>query len=146
MPKASPRKTASTKANPSILTASSDPSSKITSASPSKRHKPSPPPPKHAATSTPPSRTARRSTAKPAAPLIESPAPAAAGSSKQSRIITLLQQPAGASLDDLMHATGWQAHSVRGVISGVLRKRLKLAVIAEKADSGERRYCIKDKP
>ena len=62
------------------------------------------------------------------------PAPAArdaaeAPTTKQGQLIALLKQGAGASLADLMSATGWQAHSVRGVISGVLRKRLQLPVI-----------------
>ncbi|WP_083396565.1 DUF3489 domain-containing protein [Nitrosospira briensis] len=63
--------------------------------------------------------------------------------SKQSRLIELLHQPAGASLADLIQATGWQAHSVRGVISGVLRKRLGLAVICQANQDGKRIYRIK---
>lgn len=66
-----------------------------------------------------------------------------ASPSKQSRLIELLHQPAGASLADLMQATGWQAHSVRGVISGVLRKRLGLAVICQANQDGKRIYRIK---
>ncbi|WP_213539251.1 DUF3489 domain-containing protein [Nitrosospira sp. NRS527] len=58
-------------------------------------------------------------------------------------MIELLHQPAGASLADLMQATGWQAHSVRGVISGVLRKRLGLAVICQANQDGKRIYRIK---
>lgn len=60
---------------------------------------------------------------------------------KQAQLIALLKQASGASLADLMSATGWQAHSVRGVISGVLRKRLQLPVISETVD-GTRRYRI----
>jgi hypothetical protein len=60
---------------------------------------------------------------------------------KQAQLIALLNQASGASLADLMNATGWQAHSVRGVISGVLRKRLQLPVILETVD-GTRRYRI----
>ena len=43
--------------------------------------------------------------------------------SKADRILTLLQQPEGATLDNLMSATGWQAHSVRGFLSNLKRKR-----------------------
>jgi hypothetical protein len=45
------------------------------------------------------------------------------------------------SLPDLMKATGWQAHSIRGFISGTLKKRLGLNVISDTAD-GLRRYRI----
>lgn len=75
------------------------------------------------------------------------PAPAAtveaveAPATKQAQLIALLKQASGASLADLMSATGWQAHSVRGVISGVLRKRLQLPVVCETVD-GARRYRI----
>ncbi|MRS98908.1 DUF3489 domain-containing protein [Ralstonia pickettii] len=62
---------------------------------------------------------------------------------KQAQLIALLKQASGASLADLMSVTGWQAHSVRGVISGVLRKRLQLPVISETID-GTRRYRIEE--
>jgi hypothetical protein len=62
--------------------------------------------------------------------------------SKQSRLIELLQQPSGATLADLVGATGWQAHSVRGVISGVLRKKLGLVIESQTNDQGIRRYRI----
>ena len=62
---------------------------------------------------------------------------------KQSRLIDLLKRPEGASMPDMMGITGWQAHSVRGVISGVLRKKLGLNVICESStDSGQRFYRI----
>ena len=50
--------------------------------------------------------------------------------SKLGEIIRLLQRAKGATIDDLTEATGWQAHSVRGAISGQLRKRHGLAVSA----------------
>ncbi len=43
---------------------------------------------------------------------------------------------------ELMTATGWQAHSIRGVISGVLKKRLSLNVVLESSTDGTRRYRI----
>lgn len=48
---------------------------------------------------------------------------------KKSRVISLLQRRQGASLSELMSLTGWQAHSVRGFISGTLRKRAGLNVV-----------------
>jgi hypothetical protein len=48
----------------------------------------------------------------------------------------------GATIDELMNASGWQAHSVRGFLSGTIRKKLGLTVISEKADDGIRRYRI----
>ncbi|MHB8493489.1 MAG: DUF3489 domain-containing protein, partial [Casimicrobiaceae bacterium] len=55
----------------------------------------------------------------------------------------LLSAPAGGTLAQMMALTGWQAHSVRGVISGVLRKKLGLAVTCEQPkDADARRYRI----
>ncbi|MFT3810521.1 MAG: DUF3489 domain-containing protein [Micropepsaceae bacterium] len=48
--------------------------------------------------------------------------------SKLGMLITLLKRPKGAGLDDMCIATGWQAHSVRGAISGSLKKKLGLTV------------------
>jgi uncharacterized protein DUF3489 len=56
--------------------------------------------------------------------------------SKQSRVIAMLQSPAGATI-----AAGWQPHSVRGFLAGVVRKRLKLELGSTKVD-GNRVYQI----
>lgn len=61
---------------------------------------------------------------------------------KQSRLITLIQRPEGARLDELMTVTGWQAHSVRGIISGALRKKLGLKVTLTANPDGTRVYRI----
>ncbi|MEN9862474.1 MAG: hypothetical protein RLZZ601_238 [Pseudomonadota bacterium] len=53
---------------------------------------------------------------------------------KQAQLITLLEKPTGANLNELMQATGWQAHSIRGYISGTLRKRLSHNVFTLKVD------------
>lgn len=65
-----------------------------------------------------------------------------AAPNKQSRLIELLHRPDGASLADLMQATGWQAHSIRGAISAVLRKRLGLIVACQTDQEGRRIYRI----
>ena len=53
----------------------------------------------------------------------------------------MLQSPAGATIAALMEATGWQPHSVRGFLAGVVRKRLKLKLGSKKVD-GNRVYQI----
>src|SRR5450631_4761325 len=61
--------------------------------------------------------------------------------SKQSRVIAMLQSPAGATIAAMMKATDWQQHSVRGFLAGVVRKRLKLKLGSKKVD-GNRVYRI----
>jgi len=61
--------------------------------------------------------------------------------SKQSRVIAMLQSPAGTTIAAMMKATGWQQHSVRGFLAGVVRKRLKLKLGSKKLD-GQRVYQI----
>jgi hypothetical protein len=60
---------------------------------------------------------------------------------KTHRIVALLEQPAGATLKAIMAATEWQAHSVRGFISGQLRNRMGLRVKSFEL-KGERVYAI----
>ena len=51
---------------------------------------------------------------------------------KQAEIIALIQRPEGASIAEIVEATGWLAHSARGLISGGLKKKLNLPITAEK--------------
>jgi Protein of unknown function (DUF3489) len=73
----------------------------------------------------------------PTSKIAKSPRP-----TKQSRLIELLLRPTGAKLTDLIDATGWQAHSVRGVISGILRKKLGLIIESQTNAHGIRVYRI----
>ena len=99
-------------------------------------------------------KTAARSrtvkTAKPKSP--KRPAPVAAVSAaltkaraatKHAQIIAMLQDRAGATIAAIMAATGWQQHSVRGFLAGVVRKKLGLNLVSELGDRG-RVYRISD--
>ena len=61
---------------------------------------------------------------------------------KAATIIKMLRRKSGASLEELGKATGWQNHSLRGFLSGTLRKRMGLEVRAEENAWGIRRYRI----
>jgi hypothetical protein len=63
--------------------------------------------------------------------------------SKKAIVLELLRRPEGATLADIMSATGWQAHSVRGFISGTLGKKMGLTVESIKTAEGVRAYRIK---
>ncbi len=63
--------------------------------------------------------------------------------SKQARIIAMLETPSGATIDAMMRATGWQQHSVRGFLAGVVRKKLGLNLVSVPAEGG-RIYRIAD--
>jgi Protein of unknown function (DUF3489) len=54
----------------------------------------------------------------------------------------MLRRPEGASIAQVIAATGWQPHTVRGAISGALKKKRGLAVTSEKGENGERVYRI----
>lgn len=58
--------------------------------------------------------------------------------SKQSRLVTLLKSPKGCTLDQMTDLTGWQPHTIRAVISSVVRKKLQLDVICTRSESGSR--------
>ncbi|MEX2616400.1 MAG: DUF3489 domain-containing protein, partial [Alphaproteobacteria bacterium] len=62
--------------------------------------------------------------------------------SKQTMLIDLLKRPDGASIDELSLALDWQAHSVRGAISGALKKKLGFTVMSEANATRGRVYRI----
>jgi hypothetical protein len=61
---------------------------------------------------------------------------------KQAILIEMLKRPKGVTIAEMATKTGWQAHSVRGAISGTLKKKLGLAVTSERVGDGPRRYRI----
>ena len=65
--------------------------------------------------------------------------------SKTESLLILLERSKGASLDELMKASGWQAHSVRGFLSAVVKKKLRLKLMNEEDDKGVRRYRVKSR-
>jgi len=56
----------------------------------------------------------------------------------------MLRAPSGATIEALMRVTGWQPHSVRGFLAGLIRKKLGLNLVSTAADSG-RVYRIADR-
>jgi Protein of unknown function (DUF3489) len=62
---------------------------------------------------------------------------------KTAQILELLKRPGGATLQNLMTATEWQAHSLRGFLSGTLRKKMGLSVESTKGEDGQRSYSLK---
>lgn len=62
--------------------------------------------------------------------------------SKQAQLIAMLRAPAGATIVKIVKTFGWQPHTVRGVFSGALKKKLGLTITSEKAEGGERVYRI----
>ena len=73
------------------------------------------------------------------------PAAAARRGSKTAKVLNLLKRPGGASLNELMKATGWQAHSVRGFLSGTLKKKMALKLESSRREDQERAYRLRSK-
>ena len=77
----------------------------------------------------------------PAAAPIPAPAPLAK-TSRQDTLLSLLRRREGATIADMAEATGWQVHSVRGALSGIIGKKLGLKVVSEKLTDRGRVYRI----
>ena len=61
---------------------------------------------------------------------------------KQAQLLQLLNRPEGATVDNMMQATDWQQHSVRGFLAGTVKKKMGLALTSSKAEGEVRRYRI----
>lgn len=64
------------------------------------------------------------------------------GISKSDKVLKLLRSRHGATVPAIMEATTWQAHTVRGFLSGTIKKRLKLDLTSEVGKDGVRRYKV----
>ena len=67
---------------------------------------------------------------------------AARNGSKTDKILDLLKRPGGATSKELMKATSWLPHSVRGFLSGTVGKKMGLIVTSTKGENGERSYLV----
>ena len=63
--------------------------------------------------------------------------------SKTAKILDLLKRHGGATAKELMKATGWQPHSIRGFLSGTVGKKMGLVVASAKGENGKRSYSVK---
>jgi hypothetical protein len=86
---------------------------------------------------------AARPKAKPArkAARAKKPTPARRGS-KTAKILDLLKRSGGVTLKELIKATGWQSHSVRGFLSGTVGKKMGIPVESSRRTDGERAYRL----
>ena len=66
----------------------------------------------------------------------------AAGTTKLAQLEAMLRRPEGATIDQIGASIGWQAHSVRGAMSGTLKKKQGLTITSDKAEDGQRIYRI----
>lgn len=64
---------------------------------------------------------------------------------KHDRILTLLSRRNGATIPEMMEASGWQQHSVRGFLAGTVKKKLGFTLTSTKRDGELRRYHIESK-
>jgi hypothetical protein len=92
--------------------------------------------------------SSRRARAKPEASVVAtkpaSAAPKRPADTKSEIVLKKLRSAKGVSIDQLVQATGWQPHSIRGFLSGTAKKKLGLEVTSESGKDGVRRYRIAD--
>jgi hypothetical protein len=74
---------------------------------------------------------------------LNSSKPGARSGSKTAKILDMLRRPGGASARELLKATGWQSHSLRGFLSGTVGKKMGLSLTSTKREDSERVYALK---
>jgi len=77
-----------------------------------------------------------------AAKAAASKSPTQRAGTKQAQVIAMLRRPEGATIAEIVVATGWMPHTARGAISGVLKKKLRLPITATKVDGRGMIYQI----
>ena len=82
--------------------------------------------------------TVKRAAPKPAAEKPKAPR----AESKQARLIEMLKRPEGATIAEVVEALQWQSHTIRGAMSGALKKKLGLKVDSKKVDGRGRVYRV----
>jgi len=88
--------------------------------------------------------TGKKAAAPQAAAVVPEPAVVSEGAAtKKDTVLALLRSAGGATLSEIMAATGWQKHSVRGFLSGAVHKKMGLTVLSSKNAAGERVYRLK---
>lgn len=87
----------------------------------------------------------RKAEPAPRAASVKKPATAPRGGTKTDKILDLLKRPGGVSLKELVKATGWQPHSVRGFLSGTIGKKMGMPVESFKGTEGDRCYRLSAK-
>jgi hypothetical protein len=75
-------------------------------------------------------------------PAMDETKPQTREGTKQATLIAMLRRPEGADLDEIAEATGWQKHTIRGAISGALKKKLGLQVTSTRDGQGRRIYRL----
>ena len=90
-------------------------------------------------------KTAKRKSSRRSVPVdaVSNPLAKARAGTKNAQVVAMLQDQAGTTIAAIMAATGWQQHSVRGFLAGVVRKRLGLNLVSEPGEIG-RVYRIDD--
>jgi uncharacterized protein DUF3489 len=83
-------------------------------------------------------------------PARSAPAPTTSGhrrgATKHDQVLALLRTKRGTTITALAKATGWQPHSVRGFLAGIVRKKLGLSLTSEKTDAGRVYRIVGTKP
>ena len=93
-----------------------------------------------------PVKASQRKSSKRPAPVggVSSALTKARSGTKNAQVVTMLRDQAGTTIAAIMAATGWQQHSVRGFLAGVVRKKLGLNLVSEPGESGRVYRIIND--